>query len=82
VPSFATNVGGVPDLIQDGESGYILPREASLEQWAERIHGLLADPEALRRMSDRARRFAEEFLGLDRFGLLVSNVVDRLRAAI
>jgi glycosyltransferase involved in cell wall biosynthesis len=82
VPSIATNVGGVPDLIQDGESGYIMPREASLEQWAERIHGLLAEPEALRRMSGQTRRFAEEFLSLERFDRLVSNVVDRLRAAI
>jgi len=82
VPSFATDVGGVPDLIQDGETGFILPRGASLEQWAGLIHRLLAEPEALRRMSGQARRFAEEFLSLERFDRLVSNVVDRLRAAI
>ncbi len=82
LPSIATDVGGVPDLIQNGESGFILPREASLEQWAERIQSLLAEPEALRRMSRRARGIAEEFLGLERFNQLVSNVVDRLRAAI
>ncbi len=82
LPSIATDVGGVPDLIQSGESGYILPREASLEQWAERIHSLLAEPEALRRMSGRARKFAEEFLNTERFDRLVSNVIERLRAAI
>jgi glycosyltransferase involved in cell wall biosynthesis len=81
LPSIATHVGGVPDLIQNGESGYILPREASLDQWGERIHSLFADPEALRRMSLRARRFAEESLSLERFGRLVSNVIERLRAA-
>ena len=74
LPSIATHVGGIPDLIQNGESGYILPREASLEQWGERIHGLFADPEALRRMSLTGRRFAEESLSLDRFGRLVSSV--------
>ena len=82
LPSFATDVGGVPDLIQSGESGFVLPREASLDQWAGRILSLLADPEALRRMSGRARRFAEEFLSLERFDRLVSIVVDRLRAAV
>jgi glycosyltransferase involved in cell wall biosynthesis len=82
LPSFATGIGGVPDLIQSGESGFILPREASVEQWADRILSLLAEPEALRRMSGRARRFAEEYLGLERFDRLVSIVVDRLRAAI
>ncbi len=82
LPSIATNVGAVPDLIQDGESGYVLPREASLEQWAERVQGLFAEPEALRRMSGRARRFAEEFLSLERFDRLVSSAVDRLRAVL
>ncbi len=82
LPSLATDVGGVPDLIRNGETGFILPREASLDQWAGRILGLLAEPEALRRMSGRARSFAEEFLSLERFGRLVSNVVDRLRAAV
>src|SRR5208283_1416188 len=82
LPSIATNVGGVPDLIQDGDTGYVLPREASLEEWAERVQGLFAEPEALRRMSGKARRFAEEFLSLERFDRLVSNVVGRLRVAI
>ena len=82
LPSIAADIGGVPDLIQDGESGYTMPREASLEQWAERIHSLLAEPEALRRMSGRARRLAEEFLSLDRFDQLVSNVINRLRASM
>jgi glycosyltransferase involved in cell wall biosynthesis len=81
LPSIATNVGGVPDLIQDGESGYVMAREASLKQWAERIHGLFAKPETLRRMSGRARSFAEEFLSLERFERLVATVVDRLRNA-
>jgi len=78
----ATNVGGIADLIQDGESGYVMPREASIEEWAERIHGLFAEPETLRRMSDRARSFAEQLLSLERFDGLVASVVDRLRAAL
>ncbi len=82
LPSIATNVGGVPDLIRDCDTGYVLPREASLEEWAERVQGLFAEPEALRRMSGKARRFAEEFLSLERFDRLVSNVVGRLRVAI
>jgi glycosyltransferase involved in cell wall biosynthesis len=82
VPAFATGVGAVPDMIQSGENGFVLPRDASLDQWADRILSVLADPEALRRMSERARRFAEEFLSLERFDRLVAKVVERLRAAI
>jgi len=81
LPPLATDIGGVPDLIQDGESGFILARSSSLEQWAKRIHGLFAAPGELWLMSMRARRFAEQFLGLARLDRLVSSVVDRLRAA-
>jgi len=73
LPSFSTDVGEIPDLIQSGETGFVLPREASTEQWADRILSLLAEPEALRRMSGRARIFAEEFLGLERFDLVGGN---------
>ncbi|HML17223.1 MAG TPA: glycosyltransferase family 4 protein [Bryobacteraceae bacterium] len=82
LPSLATGVDGIPDLIRDGETGFILPREASAEQWAEKVHGLLADPEALQTMSSQARRFAEEHLSLERFDRLVSDVIARLRAAM
>jgi glycosyltransferase involved in cell wall biosynthesis len=81
LPALATDVGGIPDLIRSGETGFALPRDASLEQWAARIHGLLADPEALRSMSGRARTFAEETLNLKRFDQLIANVMDRLRVS-
>ena len=81
LPVLATGVGGVPDLVRDGESGFIFPLEASVEEWAERIHRLFAEPETLRQMSDQARRFAQEHLSLERFDRIVSEVVDRLRSA-
>jgi glycosyltransferase involved in cell wall biosynthesis len=82
LPSLATGVDGVRDLVRNGDTGFILPREASLEQWAARIHSLLEDPEELRAMSVRARRSAEELLDRKRFDQLVSKVIDRLRAAM
>jgi glycosyltransferase involved in cell wall biosynthesis len=82
LPSLATSVDGISDLIKDGETGFVLPREAATGQWAEKIHRLLADPEALRSMSDQTRRFAEERLSLERFDQLVADVIARLRAAM
>jgi len=82
LPALAKDVDGARDLIRNGETGFVLAREASPQHWAEQIHRLLGDPAELRSMSDRSRRFAEEALSLSRFELLVSNVVDRLRAAI
>jgi glycosyltransferase involved in cell wall biosynthesis len=82
LPCLASAADGVRDLIRDGETGFVMPRDASTQLWAARIQRLLADPAELQRMSERARRFAEEALNLRRFELLVSDVVDRLRAAV
>ena len=82
LPCIAREGDGVRDLIRDGETGFVMPRDASPELWAAQVHRLLADPAELERMSKRARQFAEEALNLKRFELLVSNVIDRLRAAV
>ncbi len=80
--SLASDVDGVHDLIRHGETGFVLPPESSVEHWAGKIHGLLADPEALRSMSGRARSFAEQQLNLERFDRMVVTVVDRLRRLV
>lgn len=82
LPCLARDVDGVRDLIRHGETGFVMPWEASPEQWAAQIQSLLADPAKLKCMSDRSRRFAEENLGMDRFKTLVSTVIDRLRERV
>jgi len=81
LPAIASDVGGIPDLLQNNETGFVLPRDASLEDWAGRMRGLFAQPEALERMSAAAQKFAAEFLSLERFERLVAGVVARLEAA-
>jgi glycosyltransferase involved in cell wall biosynthesis len=60
-PVVATRVGGVPDLVEDGVSGLLVPpRDPAV--LAEAIAAVLADPELARRMGDRgSRRQASEF---------------------
>jgi glycosyltransferase involved in cell wall biosynthesis len=54
LPVVATAVGGVPDLVQDGETGYLVePRDAAAI--AGRVRELLGDRERARRMGERAR---------------------------
>jgi glycosyltransferase involved in cell wall biosynthesis len=60
-PVVATRVGGLPDLIDDGETGYLVPREGAPTLGAA-VLGLLRDREAARRIVERARtRVAERF---------------------
>lgn len=61
VPSVATRVAGVPELIEDGESGFVLPPGdvSALVDTIARIHD---DPELATRLSGGGRRRAlEEF---------------------
>lgn len=59
VPVVAANVGGVPDLVQDGETGFFCDPldSASMRQAIERV---LAKPDAARDMAQRARQKAKE----------------------
>jgi glycosyltransferase involved in cell wall biosynthesis len=59
VPVIATNVGGPPEIIQDGREGYLLPpREPGA--WAHTIRALAESPEQASRMGSAGRRRVEQ----------------------
>ncbi len=53
-PVVATRVGGVPDLVEDGESGLLVPPDDP-KALAEAILSLLGSPERRRAMGERGR---------------------------
>jgi glycosyltransferase involved in cell wall biosynthesis len=67
VPVVATPVGGVPELVSDGETGLLVP-PGDAEALAAAIGRLLAEPETARRLAANARarveeRFSERVMG-------------------
>lgn len=58
VPAVASLVGGVPEVVEDGVTGRLLPA-GDIEGMAEAAIALLAEPERLRAMGRAARRLAE-----------------------
>ncbi|HMP74722.1 MAG TPA: glycosyltransferase [Kiritimatiellia bacterium] len=61
-PVVATAVGGVPDVVQDGETGWLVPDNDDAV-FAERLAQLASDPSAARRMGLAGReRVEREFL--------------------
>jgi glycosyltransferase involved in cell wall biosynthesis len=65
VPVIATNVGAIPEMIQDGHSGFLIEadREAAL---VERVDWALANREALPAMGARARARAADHYAAER----------------
>ncbi|HYO95942.1 MAG TPA: glycosyltransferase family 4 protein, partial [Polyangiaceae bacterium] len=59
-PLLVSNVGGGPELVEDGVSGRLLPPRRP-EVWASAAHDLLADRPALERMGERAQRATDSF---------------------
>ena len=61
IPAIGTNVGGIPDLIIDGRTGFMLPQDVQASDVAEAIMRYDAMPEEeKRKMSDAVRRHWEE----------------------
>ena len=58
LPVVTTNVGGIPDLLEDGESGMLVPPDDD-ELMVRAIHSLLEDPAMAERLSSNGRLLAE-----------------------
>ena len=59
-PVVAYAVGGIPDLIEDGVNGYLVP-PGNIELLTERVRTLVQNPELALRMGAKAREKAQEF---------------------
>jgi glycosyltransferase involved in cell wall biosynthesis len=66
LPVVASAVGGVPELVVDGETGYLVP-PGDAERLAEALGSLLDDPALRLRMGRSGRARAEELFNLTGF---------------
>ena len=58
-PVIATNVGGIPELIEDGKTGFLVEK-GSHKQIIEKISFLLENPEIAGKMGIAGKKFIEE----------------------
>jgi N-acetyl-alpha-D-glucosaminyl L-malate synthase BshA len=64
VPVIATDAGGLPEVVVDGECGFLLP-VGDVEGMANAANLLLADPQRRQAMGEAGRRRAVETFGQD-----------------
>lgn len=62
-PVIATAVGGIPEVVRDGETGFLVPRQSS-EEMANRILDLIADRAKCNRIGASAALLAKNRFGL------------------
>jgi glycosyltransferase involved in cell wall biosynthesis len=84
LPVVATDVGGMPDLVHEGENGLLVKRQDP-PAMAAALAQLLADPERARTMGERGRLLQEREFSLEamvrRVEALYSERLARKRAA-
>jgi glycosyltransferase involved in cell wall biosynthesis len=64
-PMVATRVGGIPELVEDWKTGFLVDR-GDVQAIADRILKLIADPELRDRMGGAGREVARERFDLER----------------
>jgi len=64
-PVIATNVGGIPELMKDGETGYLIEKNNS-EELFEKLSTLFNDLEKAKEMGKKGRDFVKSNFNWDR----------------
>lgn len=65
VPVIATRRGGLPEIVQDGKTGYLVDAE-SPEQLADKLKLLIQDKDLRERMAREAKSYGSEYLTRER----------------
>lgn len=77
-PVVAVAAGGVPELIEDGQTGFLTP-PGDVAALAQRLVVLLGDPGLRRRIGERAQAWARERFSLARHVADMSAIYDQVK---
>ncbi|MEO1678871.1 MAG: glycosyltransferase family 4 protein [Pseudomonadota bacterium] len=64
VPVAATDEGGNPEIIRNGETGWLMPADDA-DAFARTVTGVLADPDGVARVCTKAQAFARDTFSLE-----------------
>ena len=69
VPVVGANAGGVPDMIDDGKTGFLVPA-GNIDAFVEKLQELRNDPERRQSMGKAAREYTKDYRWEDATSLL------------
>lgn len=78
LPSVGREIGGIPSIVIDGETGRLVPPDGDASAIAEAIDSIIGTPETYRRMSLAAHARYQQRLNWDRFDADLHSAVDEL----
>ncbi len=76
-PAVASDVGGIPEVIADSETGLLVPAQ-SPEALAEAVEQLAAEPERLVRMGEAAQKAVDPAFGIEKMVMRIEALYEEL----
>ena len=78
LPIITTNTGGVPEIIREGENGFMLPMSARGEEYAKIIAEVYRDDSRYAELVKSSRAAFDERLNWDAWGTSVANILHEM----
>lgn len=75
LPVITTKTGGIPEIVRNGENGFMLPLDASGSLYAQVIADIYQNDELYDQMVIASRRIYEERLNWDTWGMTIKNLL-------
>ena len=75
LPMITADTGGVPDIIKNGENGYVLPYSARGSEYAQMIAEIYQDEQRYTALVQSSRAAFESRLNWDAWGRAVKDVL-------
>jgi glycosyltransferase involved in cell wall biosynthesis len=74
LPIVTTNVGGIPEMVKDGETGFLVPPQ-DVEVLAEKLQLLILNPDMRRKMGEAGRKLYESSFTMNAFEANITSVL-------
>jgi glycosyltransferase involved in cell wall biosynthesis len=81
LPVVATAVGGIPEIVEDGRTGYLV-RSVDPAALAERLRVLILDPAQCRMMGDAGRARVREHFSEKKMIDAIAEIYDQLLSSV
>ncbi len=75
LPVITTRINGIPEMVKDGENGYMLPLSARGDAYAEVIATVYKDDQKYAYMIKASRKAFEKVLNWDSWGIGMHNII-------
>ena len=80
IPALATDTGGVPSMIEEGINGFLLPLDATGDDYADHIQRVYRDAAAYRALVRSSRQRYDDRLNWDAWGRSMSEMLAPFRS--